>query len=471
MKGQLSIPAYYHYMKWLHSICPSLEYSGGDPLEIPNLEYESLVQYHRQKYHRNNCFTFSYGNLEADEVLNPLGKYLSEFTPSAKPDPPAMPIPLTSPTRVSHHGPVDPGLDENKQHKISLTWYLGNSQKISSLILWRVISLLLNGGHSSPFYKALIDSKLGTDFSVNTGIEETPNQLMYTIGLVGIGNNYNGNSNGNGNNNYNNNGREDSRKGFVDSRRPKFQNKRFASNPKSDDHTDQNQEFNHQMPVPIPPPGMGLPDFQQFSELVSKLDSAKLAEQTFQPETFNSDLDLITASQTDVDIKLIGLLYDEGLPLQCSTCGFRFKDTEEGHKAEDNEMDWHFRANKDIRENHSRNRCWFMTRASWINYKDEDEVYSTGKLENETNTLDTQTEESEELSAKDLESLKTNYVEIPADSEGTCPVCQEPYETSWSEEAENWVWTNAVEINGHHIHATCSADPRNKKTVEYITSK
>lgn len=41
-------------------------------------------------------------------------------------------------------------------------------------------------GHSSPFYKALIDTGLGTDFSVNSGLDTTPAKNILTIGLQGV---------------------------------------------------------------------------------------------------------------------------------------------------------------------------------------------------------------------------------------------------------------------------------------------
>jgi pre-mRNA cleavage complex 2 protein Pcf11 len=57
---------------------------------------------------------------------------------------------------------------------------------------------------------------------------------------------------------------------------------------------------------------------------------------------------------------LVGLLYDS-LPLQCSTCGRRFADTERDRKIRDAHLDWHFRVNKRLREDtRGQSRSWYL---------------------------------------------------------------------------------------------------------------
>lgn len=186
-------------------------------------------------------------------------------------------------------------------------------------------------------------------------------------------------------------------------------------------------------------------------------------------------LDLARACEQKASDSLINQLYAEGLPLQCSTCGYRFLDTEEGRKRKEAEMDWHFRANKDMREGHSRNRCWFLVAVSWISYRDEEELFGSGPMPaittgsvNGSGGIDGAHNGAE---AVDLEKEREKYIEVPLESNVVCPVCQEPHETSWSEEAENWVWMNAVEIDGHYFHATCFADPQNKQLVATLVDR
>ncbi|GMM53256.1 Pcf11 protein [Starmerella bacillaris] len=177
--------------------------------------------------------------------------------------------------------------------------------------------------------------------------------------------------------------------------------------------------------------------------------------QTFSKEPPQS---LTEAVSTNMNPEFINRLYTD-LSLQCPTCGFRFPNTEEGKQMEIREMDWHFRCNKDIRENHSRNRLYYLTLTQWINYKDEDEVYGAPE-----------SEEPEQKNDFDFESLKSQFVEVTSDEE-KCEVCQEQLTSSWSEQAENWVWMNCIEKSGLFFHATCFADPENKDLVNSILAE
>lgn len=40
----------------------------------------------------------------------------------------------------------------------------------------------------------------------------------------------------------------------------------------------------------------------------------------------------------------------------------------------------------------------------------------------------------------------------------TCPICQERFETVWHDEAQEWVWMDAVKIGGRIYHASCHAE-------------
>ncbi len=36
-----------------------------------------------------------------------------------------------------------------------------------------------------------------------------------------------------------------------------------------------------------------------------------------------------------------------------------------------------------------------------------------------------------------------------------CPICQERFETVWHDEAQEWVWMDAVRIKGRVYHSSC----------------
>lgn len=188
MKGQLSSPAYLFYNSWYEHVCPEMQCSGGDPLHIVDLKYADLKKFHADNYHANNCFTYSYGDFDASEAMRPLLDYIessAETAPSDGSGKHCSRINFDAYEKRVAFGPVDPAFDESRQYKSSLTWFVPDNS-CRSATLWRVLNMLLCDGHGSPIYKALIDSKLGFDFAVNSGIEEVPNGLLLTIGLQGM---------------------------------------------------------------------------------------------------------------------------------------------------------------------------------------------------------------------------------------------------------------------------------------------
>lgn len=36
-----------------------------------------------------------------------------------------------------------------------------------------------------------------------------------------------------------------------------------------------------------------------------------------------------------------------------------------------------------------------------------------------------------------------------------CPICQEKFQTKWLDEAQEWVWTDALRVGGRAFHASC----------------
>ncbi|KAI9211553.1 hypothetical protein DS838_003566 [Geotrichum bryndzae] len=189
MKGQMSNPSYLFYIKYFHQIYPSLNSSGGDPEFITDLKYQELKDFHDQKYHPSNSFTLSYGNIRLDKVLAPLESTISEFKYLDPQMELKKPIELTETKSVVVDGPLDPLFDETRQYKTSLSWILGDTSDVNNTYLWKVFSNLLMDGHSSPLYKALIDTNLGTDFSVNSGLDPSPGKNIFTVGLQGLNEN------------------------------------------------------------------------------------------------------------------------------------------------------------------------------------------------------------------------------------------------------------------------------------------
>jgi hypothetical protein len=39
-----------------------------------------------------------------------------------------------------------------------------------------------------------------------------------------------------------------------------------------------------------------------------------------------------------------------------------------------------------------------------------------------------------------------------------CPICQETFESTWSEEVQDWIWQDAVKVGNRIYHASCYAE-------------
>lgn len=191
MKGQYSNSAYYFYIKFLESIYPSLNNSGGDPKKIVDLLYEGLLEFHLKNYHPSNAKTFTYGKLPLEDSLSKISKYYESFEKKVSSVDVKQPTFSTDKSEifdVTIPGPVDTmnGKETSEQYCTSITWNLGNPLDPNmqyDIFKWKILNSLLFDGHNSPFYQELIESGYGDDFSANTGLDSTTALLSFTVGL------------------------------------------------------------------------------------------------------------------------------------------------------------------------------------------------------------------------------------------------------------------------------------------------
>lgn len=134
----------------------------------------------------------------------------------------------------------------------------------------------------------------------------------------------------------------------------------------------------------------------------------------------------------------------------------------------DAHMDWHFRRNKKEREPGGRgaHRRWlprvevgiltdctfipsltsfFIRYQQWIN--DAITLPTTAAATSQT--------EKATISAERLAQLRQKWVKVPQDSKkaaSVCPVCKEAFKAEWSDSEEEWIWKNALAINGVVCH-------------------
>jgi len=82
MKGAFSENAQVFSQNLLNNIFPDHTYrhvSGGNPLEIPKLAYNDLVEFHKKYYHPSNARIYSYGlfddGIVSEAAMQDAGEY------------------------------------------------------------------------------------------------------------------------------------------------------------------------------------------------------------------------------------------------------------------------------------------------------------------------------------------------------------------------------------------------------------
>ncbi|WVQ82379.1 hypothetical protein IAT38_004507 [Cryptococcus sp. DSM 104549] len=156
-----------------------------------------------------------------------------------------------------------------------------------------------------------------------------------------------------------------------------------------------------------------------------------------------------------IDLNAVNTLPLDHLPVRCKQCGMRFLAEDESFDAH---MDWHFRRNRKERESGGRgaHRRWLPRAEEWIT----DIEAGPSTLRSPSGTSQPLADVAK-VSAERLAQLRQKWVKVPQDSQkkaSACPVCKEPFQAELSEEEEEWVWKNALNVNGVYYHATCRAE-------------
>ncbi|KAJ5788334.1 Peptidase M16 core [Penicillium paradoxum] len=187
MKGQISDANYLYYIRFKESISPSLNNSGGDPEYITDLTHKQLTEFSKRNYHPSNSKIFTYGDMPLADHLQQVGAVLDGFQKGQADTDIKLPLDLTKgPLNVTVPGPIDTFAGEDKQHKTSTSWYMGDTTDIVETFSVGIVSSLLLDGYGSPMYRALVESGLGSSFTPNTGLDSSGRTPIFSVGLNGV---------------------------------------------------------------------------------------------------------------------------------------------------------------------------------------------------------------------------------------------------------------------------------------------
>lgn len=161
--------------------------SGGDPLFIPELNYDKLLAFWRRFYHPSNCLVIFYGNINIDKQLSFLEEaYLDKIDPGpGKAEIKASkcwdkPRFFRKPFPLSEEG------SEKEKCSLNFNWLCADIKDSREVLALEVLSEILIGHSGSPLEKALIESGLGEDLSSVSGLLTEIRQSVFTVGLRGI---------------------------------------------------------------------------------------------------------------------------------------------------------------------------------------------------------------------------------------------------------------------------------------------
>ena len=159
---------------------------GGDPVEIPNLTYERLVDYHRTYYHPSNARIYFYGDDDPEERLRYLNAWLRDLDRERTEVDSAFPLQprFDRPRRATIPYDAGQGADE-RTGWITLNWVLAEVGDPELMLALEVLAHILVGTPASPLRSVLIDSGFGEDLA-GIGLFTHVRQMYFSTGLKGI---------------------------------------------------------------------------------------------------------------------------------------------------------------------------------------------------------------------------------------------------------------------------------------------
>ncbi|XP_051281602.1 presequence protease, mitochondrial [Dicentrarchus labrax] len=191
MKGFFSDNGRIYAQNLQNKLYPDHTYSvvsGGEPLAIPDLTWQQLRQFHATHYHPSNARFFTYGDLPLEQHLKQIEEEaLSKFE-CINPNTEVPSQPHWSSPREDHVtcSPDTLAPDPARQNTLSVSYLLGDITDTFEGFTLSLLSSLMVSGPNSPFYKALIEPKIGSDFPSVVGYDGSTKQASFSIGLQGI---------------------------------------------------------------------------------------------------------------------------------------------------------------------------------------------------------------------------------------------------------------------------------------------
>lgn len=189
MKGAMSSVNSVLWQTMSRHLYPTTTYhynSGGEPADIPSLNYDQFKAFYQRHYHPSNAIFITYGDIAASEHQ---GKFenlaLSRFEAldcHIGVDPEQR---YSEPQQFREPYAADSADDSSRRSHVVLAWLLGDSTDLAATMRARLLSSVLFDNSASPLQKLLETTDLGLSPSPMCGLEDSQREICFACGIEG----------------------------------------------------------------------------------------------------------------------------------------------------------------------------------------------------------------------------------------------------------------------------------------------
>ena len=157
--------------------------SGGLPESIPDLSYEQFIQGHKTYYHPSNAYIYLDGPVDIDSVLELIdSEYLCRFDKREVENDIPVQAPIAPTVKKSYYE-ISPDEEESNHTYYLIGKVLGSWQDRERITAASVLGEALTGSNDAPLKRALLDTGLCLDVSL-----EVSDGIMQPFGCIAINN-------------------------------------------------------------------------------------------------------------------------------------------------------------------------------------------------------------------------------------------------------------------------------------------
>ena len=188
MKGAMSSISSTLWQTLSSHLFPTSTYhynSGGEPADIPSLNYDDLVAFYKTHYHPGNAMFMTFGNIPAGIQQKTIEEQaLVRFQAPTK----TINVKAEPRLQAPIHAVGQYALDEeditNKTHVV-MGWLLGETSNLTDALEAQLLSGILLDNSASPLQKALETTNIGTAPSPLCGSDDSSRELVFVCGIEG----------------------------------------------------------------------------------------------------------------------------------------------------------------------------------------------------------------------------------------------------------------------------------------------